>query len=87
MQVEAWGWERVGDRRERGPACPWFEVGDRAVMALNPHHQRYGMTSGASEYRLVDGEVGDTHRSEPLAERLEAMPEQELITALRRATR
>lgn len=83
FELPTGGWHIDGGHRSP-VGCPHLEVGERAFLALRTSDGERGW-SATSIYRLVGGQVGDTGRDEPLARRLEAMSERELVAAVRAA--
>lgn len=86
FELAVFDWTVEPDGSRSNDHCPYFNVGDRAFLALThgPDGERGG-GSAVSEYRLIDGQVLDTDRGEPLARRIESMTEQELAAAVREA--
>jgi hypothetical protein len=83
IEIETFGWnESPSGVRTHGPDCPWFEVGDRALMALRGVQGERGASSGESLYRLADGQVQDTERP-GVARKIESMSEDEVVHAVR----
>lgn len=83
ITVRTLGHDHDGESRRSGTDCPWLSVGDRAVMALVNDDDQRGASSATSFYRLTNGNVSNTGRTEPLAHEIEALTEQQLLSALR----